>query len=214
MHDLGGWVVSCRGIGCKTAADHTDEIIANMLQRMNREYVEQEETKNTFCRNLAAQEPAHCQSSFAITKDWLFPYQLTGSSSWIIPPLTNGCGTGSFVESLVTTYMDIDDEIDFSGDRNAPAEGFSFYASCNNHDACYSKSSDKKGCDSGFYSSMIDVCGSNALCNSYAKLYSSAVEIYGEDAHIEALLTHQCREYQEDFEKNCSSAISSNTSST
>ncbi|MGB0935850.1 MAG: hypothetical protein ACPGTQ_00260 [Colwellia sp.] len=189
-------------------------MIDDILQRMNQEYVEAEEVKQLFCSALTDQEPAHCQSSFAITNNWLFPYQLTGSSSWIIPPLTNGCGTGSFVESLVTTYMDIDDEIDFSGDRNAPAEGFSFYASCNNHDACYSTSTNKNGCDSGFYSSMNDVCGSNSLCNSYAKLYSSAVEIYGEDAHKEALLTHQCRKYQEDFEKNCSSAISSNTSST
>ncbi|QOL26365.1 hypothetical protein LP316_03405 [Thalassotalea sp. LPB0316] len=205
------WTVVCSGIGCKNSADNVQNAIVNMLRNAADEYVEEEEIRDSFCSALRATKPSHCEGMFGSSMTW--PYLTDSSAFWNIPSATNGCGTGGIIETAINAFLK--GRNGYTGDPDQPLDGYSFESACNNHDICYNGGSGQMGCDMAFYDSMLDVCKGDYQCNTYAKGYSAAVEMVGDDAYDKATLTQACREYKNDLKNNaCDKAISGGMGST
>jgi len=172
---------------------------------MKETYIEVEEIKSKFCSELSSRRPSHCESMVGNTIFW--PISLHDPSAfWSIPSATNGCGTGSFVESAVSMYVEGEGYGGFSGDADEPITGYPFTTACNTHDLCYSAGSGQQVCDTAFHNSMTQTCGSDYDCQTFADFYSSAVKLFGAEPYTEAGLVQQCREFKTDMGKNCEGA--------
>ena len=200
--DTESWVAVCSGMGCKNSADSVQSEIDRILKRAHEEYVDEEEIQRLFCGELANKQPSHCSEMFG-NKGFQWPYRGHGSLLWNIPSLTNGCGTGSVVESVLSKYGEIKNYGGYSGNQHEPISGYSFRAACNNHDACYSFGGGRGACDTTFHNTLTDICDGDYKCTAFADFYGSAVKIFGEEPYGEAGLVQQCREFQKDYKKNC-----------
>lgn len=191
------WSILCRGMGCKSAAASLQLSIDSLLKE-NEEYVEQEKAELLFCAKLKSNKPSHCNLMFGTPVPG--PYLQDSSYFWNIPPTTNGCGTGSFAEWLLTKGLKGTNG--FTGNLDEPLLGYSFKNACNNHDLCYSASSGQRLCDTSFHSEMNDVCNSNYDCETFAGTFAYSVRLLGKDAYDKAGKTQKCREFKADMEDN------------
>jgi len=197
------WVSTCRGSECRGAvADVMDQIIA-MLDKQYATYEDVDKIKTNMCSKMTSKIPSSC-SAFSP------PPRATGNKlnssplAWSFPPLTNGCGAGSLGEVIATKVAS--GTHGFTGNLDQPLPGISFISACNSHDICYGKQDDKNRCDGDFLDDMQTICGSNSQCNDFAYAYRGAVGVGGSDAYQEAGKVKQCKNFKDDFARNCSNS--------
>lgn len=128
-------------------------------------------------------------SKFSFALDVFWPYRGDSSYFWNIPSTVNGCGTGSFLESLVTNRLTGTNG--FTGNVDEPLAGFSFETACNSHDICYNSSSGQANCDLNFHHSLTEVCSSNYDCETFANLYGSLLRTFGREPYTVAGKTQE-----------------------
>ncbi|MCH2058204.1 MAG: phospholipase [Thalassotalea sp.] len=193
------WNVVCYGAACKGSADSVQAAIDEMLRRAVKDFVEEEEIAASFCAALKSSEPSHCESKFGGHNSMSLLYKHS-SVWWDFPSATNGCGTGSFFESALSSRLTGTNG--FTGDLDEPISGFSFEPACNNHDMCYNGGTGRNGCDGSFYTELQSICSGSHECNDFAKLYSAIVDVFGQEAYNEAALVQECRDFKNDIAKN------------
>jgi len=199
----GSWSIVCRGIECKTGADSVADMVRSMLDKAAMTYQEQEKVQKSVCAVMLNKKHAEC---------WKF--QTSGDlfgqnpALWAFPAMTNGCGAGSLGEAIAAKVAT--GTHGFTGNLDQPLPGVSFLNACNNHDICYGSQVGKSSCDDAFYRNMTAVCGSDSQCGDFAYAYRGAVGVGGEKAYKEAGLVKQCKNFSDDYKRNCSNTNGGN----
>jgi len=198
------WVVSCRGSECKGAADSISDLVRDMLLKQVIEYQEVEEAKTELCNVMSNMAPSSCTT---FSSPYTSPFLGNGPATWSFPALTNGCGAGGALEAtLVFLATGING---FSGNLNEPLTGISFLSACNSHDMCYATQGGQNSCDTAFLRNLEVICSSYSSqggCMDFAYTYRAAVGQDGASAYSNSGLAQQCKNFKEDYIKNCSSS--------
>ena len=198
------WVVTCRGSECISAGDSVADLVHEMLLKDTLEFGEMEAAEQEFCTTLSNLAPSGCTT---FSSPYTSPYLGIGPATWSFPALTNGCGAGGALE---TTLVFLATGINgFSGNLNEPLTGISFLSACNSHDMCYATQGGQANCDDKLYKDLEQICGNYSNqggCMTFAHTYRAAVGQDGDEAYSDARLAKQCKNFKEDYIKNCSSS--------
>lgn len=199
-----GFSVLCSGSECANLANSMASAVAEYQSQFDSIGDEQliQEVKDTFCQALRSREPQACHQYRAFT---YFPSDISDYHIRFmsIPPISNGCGTGSIFESAAVTLLDIRGLDGFSGNANSPRAGYDFTSACNNHDICYASGSSQRSCDDAFASNLLSACSGELKCGDFAELYTGAVRVFGSKAKQNAVVVNACRNFKDDFNANC-----------
>jgi hypothetical protein len=194
--------IYCTSAACSNVANQISEEV-RLLQAMHDTMpIDSESIQNDFCSALAANQPSHCKQ-FNSQQYWPDGPSYFNIKFMNIPPLTNGCGTGSLLEVAVGVIASYSGLPGFSGDINSPTAGKDFRPACNAHDICYASNSHRDACDTSFNQAMKAVCSGHGRCLEFSDLYFGAVRGVGEAAKEAAVKEAVCRSYKADFVKNC-----------
>lgn len=194
---------------CFSSADQLSAELDRMFRMGHQEYIEPEDITASFCQLMQNNTPSHCNQlsryfTGEFTLDYLRWNSISNPTTWSIPSLSNGCGTGSTFE-LIAAEFGSHILTGWSGSINEPIAGFSFLSACNNHDVCYANQSGQGECDTRFFRQMESVCESDNSdkCMNAAHLYRAAVgSKAGEVAYKKAGRQKECRAIQRDHQNN------------
>ncbi|WP_340676885.1 hypothetical protein [Paraglaciecola sp.] len=197
-------MVSCRGSECGGAADSLGDLVKNMLLRERVEYQEVAEANIELCNIMSNMAPSGCTT---FSSPYTSPFLGNGPATWSLPALTNGCGAGGLLETTLTALATGING--FTGNLDQPLTGISFLSACNSHDMCYATQGGQNNCDNVFYDNLKSICSSYSSqggCLTFAHTYRTAVGQAGDGAYSNAGLAQQCKNFKEDYIKNCSSS--------
>ena len=206
-------IVTCYGSACRGAAVSLKAELEKLLKPAKEldDDEEGESSKSKFCNMLKGAVPSGCNERYGVGTIPGFQWNsLLGASNWLMPPLTNGCGSSSpgFAEELGTTLGKR--LFNWTGDQDEPVTGYSFLNACNNHDQCFADRGGFESCNRNFWNELENQCNGNEVCNTAAHAYRAVVgSTVGETAYSEAAIYTQCANYQDDFKENCVSGGSS-----
>ncbi|MBV2128822.1 phospholipase [Arsukibacterium indicum] len=199
-----GFSVLCSGSECSNLANSIAAAITEYQSQVDSIGDEQliQEVQNTFCQTLRSREPQSCHQ-FRGNQYWPGDQTYSYIRNMHIPPISNGCGTGSIFESAAVTLLEVRGLDGFSGNVNSPRAGYDFTSACNNHDICYASGSSQRSCDDAFASNLLSACSGELRCGDFAGLYVSAVRVLGGPAKQNAVVQNTCRNFKDDFNANC-----------
>lgn len=196
--------VLCSGMECSNIANALAEAFAELQSQFDSigDDFFIGEIQSVFCETLRSREPQACKQ-FHATQYWPGGPSHFNIRNMTVPPLYNGCGTGSIFESATVTILDVRGLDGFSGNVNSPRAGYDFTNACNTHDICYASSSSQRACDDVFASDLLSVCSGELRCTDFAGFYASAVRVFGSAAKQNAVMQNTCRNFKDDFNANC-----------
>lgn len=196
---IDGWKVICSGSAC-------GNIVFENTIRYNTNQPEMGEAgggvslnvdKEQFCAMLAKDKPSGCNLAVPPASPGIVMF---GQPAW----QPNGCGLGGWKDALLSAVAGFAGGHNYSGELDAPRDGVSFLAACNEHDRCYTAAEGKAGCATAFQLNMYAQCGGDALCDGWADVYAGIVKVSSaaEKTYNSSVEDRSCALFAKDMRSN------------